>query len=229
MPWLGRNNRAGWQAIEKAAFGCEGVYDDVEYFEELFPKDASVEDFYGEYLYAMFAAGIGNTKGFETHFGKIRSVTDNCNPVFVAADPDGVRSDLLKVNRNAKKVDWAVNMALELRSNPQRWLNLQPLGLHEVLVELKKLPGIGSTNRYHMARNLGWDTPVIGGFTGYLADQLGCAPEDLVQAIGRLAKRRTGTVDYILWAWADKLFESPDDAVKSFKLKVDAKQLLKEA
>lgn len=73
---------------------------------------------------------------------------------------------------------------------------------------------IGPQNRYHIARNLGWDVAMDSGFTAALAQSLGLTSAGLIDTIAEVSGLRLNTTDIIMGSWS-RLYDTEGEAVQA--------------
>jgi hypothetical protein len=123
----------------------------------------------------------------------------------VAAHTRDVRTGALAVMRNPRKIEAILTFAQDLAREPGTMSRLAALPVKEVLAWLETLPFVGAQNKYHLARNLGWDVVVRTGPVPRLAAYLETTPDELCGQIAAATGERIRTVDLVLWYWGHQV------------------------
>ena len=165
-------------------------------------SDLTERMFWEEYLWCVYASGF-NAKVLTTLFPKLlTALNQTMNSPLLDTEY------LLQVFRNDCKAR-AVVKCITLRNlltwdkfvaNYLTWTD-----------DMSKLPHIGSTTKYHLARNLGHDCVKPDLHLKRLAEfyQQG-TPREMCEGLAKLANERIGVVDFILWSYC-AAFGSPKE------------------
>lgn len=121
------------------------------------------------------------------------------------------RTGALAVIKSARKIDAILQMADSLRREPGQMSRLAQMEVKEAVKWLMTLPWVGPNNRYHLARNLGFDCCVRTGPVPRIAAYLNMEADELCAEIADLTGERIRTVDLAIWQWA---FDVGDDEAK---------------
>lgn len=196
------NVRRLWETAYREVREVEPDLDDqILYYETNRPESHTLQGFYETYVWAIYFTGM-KVSVIESKSEQIAGALQGFDVATIAAEPDEVRDELLAVFGHRKKAEAAIATAIRLNQHPADWERLQRLALEEALAELLTYPYIGNQNRYHIARNLGWDVAMTGGFSGALAASLNTTSESLVGALAKAAGKRLNTTDIILGSWS---------------------------
>lgn len=168
------------------------------------PGACSDRDLFAEYGWVVAACGLSARaiQGFWPRLGQAMLDWDH---VAVSEDPLAVRMAALTVLHNPRKVDAILSFAQELARSPGMMARLAAQPLKTVLAQLATLPFVGASNRFHLARNLGWDVVVRTGPVVRLAGYLGTTAEALCSGIAAQTGERIRTVDLVLWYWGHRV------------------------
>lgn len=168
------------------------------------PASRNDSDLLAEYAWVVVSCGM-TPQVTQSRWGRLTEAFCQWNPAAVAARPVDVRVAALEALRHPRKIGAIIAYAEELGQHPGAMARLAARPVKEVLAKLQTLPWVGTTNRYHLARNLGWDVVVRTGPVPRLAGFLETSPEELVEAIARLTGERVRTVDLVLWQWGHQV------------------------
>lgn len=164
------------------------------------PDRFSDLDLFREYAWVVYACGL-TPHVLLKHWDRLGEAYWQWNPAQVAAHRTDARVAALGVMKNPRKIEPVLDFADDLAREPGLMQRLAAMELKQALARLTTLPFVGATNKYHFARNLGWDVVVRTGPVARLAGFLELAPEDLCGRIARETGERIRTVDLVLWNW----------------------------
>lgn len=174
------------------------------------PQNRTDQDLLSEYGWVVACCGL-TPHVMMKHWDRLSSAFHAWDPQAVAARPVDVRTAALEVIKNPRKMDVIIAFAQDLAREPGMMQRLAPRPVKEVLTWFSTLPYVGATNRYHLARNLGWDVVVRSGPVPRLAAYLLTTPEELCARIAAETGERIRTVDLVLWNWG---YQVGDPAMK---------------
>lgn len=174
------------------------------------PARCTDRDLLAEYGWVVVSCGL--TPHVATkQWPRFTAAFRNWAPVEVAGNRIAVRTEVLSFNRNARKLDAILDFADDLAREPGLMQRLAAMDLKLVMAKLSMLPFVGANNRYHLARNLGWDVVVKTGPVPRLAAYLETTSEALCERIAAETGERIRTVDLVLWNWG---YQVGDTAMK---------------
>jgi hypothetical protein len=174
------------------------------------PDRCTDRDLLSEYGWVVISCGL--TPHVATkHWPAFTVAFRNWQPGEVAANRIAVRTAALDVMKNPRKLDHILDFADDLARAPGLMQRLAAMPVKQVLAQLATLPFVGANNRYHLARNLGWDVVVRTGPVPRLAAYLETTPEALCERIADEVGERVRTVDLVLWNWG---YQVGDTAMK---------------
>jgi len=172
------------------------------------PDKCSDVDLFREYGWVVGACGLTPQV--------IMKLWDRLGEAFFAWDPVKVsnrtvdaRVGALGVMKNVRKINAILAFADDLVREPGMMPRLAAMPLKQVLAQLSTLPFVGANNRYHLARNLGWDVVVKTGPVARLSAYLLTTPEELCGRIAEETGERIRTVDLVLWCWGHQVGDGP--------------------
>ncbi len=168
------------------------------------PGRATDADLLREYGWVVACCGL-TPQVMLKHWDRFSEAFMGWDPARVAARPLDVRIAALGVVRNPRKIDTILAFAADLAREPGQMVRLAAKPTKEVLAWMVTLPFVGANNRYHLARNLGWDVVVRSGPVVRLAAYLLTTSEDLCGAIAAETGERIRTVDLVLWYWGHQV------------------------
>ncbi|HWI60846.1 MAG TPA: hypothetical protein VNT75_03310 [Symbiobacteriaceae bacterium] len=182
------------------------------------PDRCTDRELLAEYGWVVISCGL--TPHVATkHWPRFTEAFRNWQPVEVAGNRIAVRTDALNVMKNARKIDHILDFADDLARAPGLMQRLAAMELKQVMAQLSTLPFVGANNRYHLARNLGWDVVVKTGPVPRLAAFLETTPEALCERIASETGERVRTVDLVLWNWGHQVGDTDMKEMASlFKL-----------
>ncbi|HYF92680.1 MAG TPA: hypothetical protein VD969_10535 [Symbiobacteriaceae bacterium] len=182
------------------------------------PLTCTDRDLLGEYGWVVISCGL--TPHVATkHWPRFTEAFLNWQPLEVAGNRIAVRTAALNVMKNPRKIDHVLDFADDLAREPGLMQRLAALELKQVLAKFATLPFVGANNRYHLARNLGWDVVVRTGPVPRLAAYLETTPEALCERIAGETGERVRTVDLVLWYWGHQVGDTAMKEMASlFKL-----------
>lgn len=195
---LGRVWKTAWREVRESEPDLD---EQVEYWESNRPENHDLTAFYETYVWAVYFTGI-KVAVIEAISDQIATALREFDLDAIASDPETVRTGLLNVFGHRQKADSVIATALRLHEEPDFWDRLNTKPVPEVLATLCTLPYIGPRNRFHITRNMGWDTPMYSGFTEALAESLGTDCETLMSALAKVAERRVNTTDIVIGMWS---------------------------
>lgn len=168
------------------------------------PARCTDKDLLMEYAWVVFSCGL-TPQVIQRSWSRLGEAFHGWDPARVSAHSSHVRISALEVMRNPRKIDAVLDFAGDLSDNPGSMAQLAALPVKEALARLSTLPWVGPNNRYHLARNLGWDVVVKTGPVPRLAAYLNTASEQLCQTIATETGERVRTVDLVLWYWGHQV------------------------
>jgi len=152
------------------------------------------------YAWVVFSSGMRNAV-IEAKWREITKAFRDFNPPKIAEDLDAVRRNALNVFRHYKKVDAVIQMTQLLL---KEGLALRSEIKEDPLNALYRLPFIGKVNRYHLARNLGFNVIKPDRHLVRLASKYEMTPFELCELIHQKTGRRLATIDAILWRYCEQ-------------------------
>ncbi len=167
------------------------------------PEQKTDRDLLEEYGWVVACCGL-TARAILPRWERLGAALGGWVPAPAAAAP---RGDVLAVLANPRKIDAIQALAADLAANPGQMQRLAECPLKEVFAWMATLPFVGPTNRYHLARNLGWDVVVKNGPVPRLAGRLDTTPEQLCGAISDQTGERLRVVDLVLWSWGNAVGE----------------------
>ncbi|HYG59631.1 MAG TPA: hypothetical protein VD902_16325 [Symbiobacteriaceae bacterium] len=213
------NRIALWDhALDHLRATAENPEQMLEQWRSETPARFTDRDLLGEYGWVVVSCGL--TPHVATkHWPRLTEAFWNWEPGPVTAHSRDVRVAALGVLKNPRKIDAILAYADDLAREPGQMQRLAALPLKEALARLSMLPFVGATNRYHLARNLGWDVVVKTGSVPRLAAYLETTAEALCEAIATETGERIRTVDLVLWYWGHQVGDAAMKEMASlFKL-----------
>ncbi|HEY3364268.1 MAG TPA: hypothetical protein VGK74_04320 [Symbiobacteriaceae bacterium] len=174
------------------------------------PERCTDRDLLMEYGWVVIACGLTPHVVYK-HWPALTEAFWDWHPEAVAKRPLDVRIAALGVMRNPRKIGHIIDFAEDLARAPGLMVRLAAAPVKEVLAKLSTLPFVGANNRYHLARNLGYDVVVKTGPVPRLAAFLETTAEDLCRRIADETGERIRTVDLVLWNWG---YQVGDQAMK---------------
>lgn len=186
---------------------------DIEYWEGLSPQSASLERFYRVYCFAVLFTGM-KVAVIESLEEEIATALFGFNIDEIADNPEGARENLLTVFGHRQKAAAIIATALRLKERPGEWDLIKAMPASAALDVLLSYKYIGPQNRYHIARNLGWDVGMDSGFTAALAQSLGLTSAELMGSIAEVAGMRMNTTDIIMGMWS-RLHDTEGEAIQA--------------
>jgi hypothetical protein len=164
------------------------------------PESRTDRDLLSEYGWVVIACGL-TPQVVLKHWDRLGEAFWKWDPAAVAAHLTDVRVAALGVMKNPRKIGAILDFAEDVAREPGTMARLAAMPLKQVLAKLSTLPFVGANNRYHLARNLGWDVVVKTGPVVRLAGFLETTSEDLCERIAEETGERIRTVDLVLWNW----------------------------
>lgn len=164
------------------------------------PLRCTDRDLFMEYGWVVIACGLTPHVVYK-YWPALSEAFCDWQPTEVARRPKDVRIAALGVMKNPRKIGAIVDFAEDLAREPGFMARLAAAPLKEALAKFSTLPFVGANNRYHLARNLGWDVVVRTGPVPRLAAYLQTTAEELCAAIAAETGERIRTVDLVLWNW----------------------------
>lgn len=168
------------------------------------PERCTDRDLLMEYGWVVASCGL-TPQVILKRWAQLSEAFRNWEPGAVAAGERDVRIAAMEAMRNPKKINAILAYAEDLAHSPGEMHRLASLPVKEVLARLVTLPFVGANNRYHLARNLGWDVVVRTGPVPRLAAYLETTPEELCGSIAAETGERIRTVDLVLWQWGHQV------------------------
>lgn len=160
-----------------------GYGDEIVWQESLKPCD-NAREFFGQYMWVVISAGMKNqiARLIET---RIHNAWDNGQPTTSAFGHKG------KVK--------AINHVLIER---ERIFN-EYQNSNEKIEYLASLPWIGDITKWHLAKNLGFDTAKPDRHLVRIAEGLKTTPLELCRKLAEVTGYRIATIDLIIWRAAN--------------------------
>jgi hypothetical protein len=174
------------------------------------PAKFTDRDLLAEYAWVVISCGLTPNVTMK-YWDRLGEAFWRWNPADVANHARDVRIAAVTVMKNPRKMDAILAYADDLARHPGEMQRLAGLEQKVVLAQLTTLPFVGANNKYHLARNLGWDVVVKTGPVPRLAAYLLTTPEELCGRIAAETGERIRTVDLVLWNWGHQV---GDAAVK---------------
>lgn len=168
------------------------------------PKHCTDADLFREYAWVVACCGL-TPQVVQRRWDRLGEAFFGWDPTRVSARSSDARIAALELMRNPRKIHAILAFADDLNRAPGLMARLSPLQPKEALAQLTTLPFVGPSNKYHLARNLGWDVVTQTGPVTRLAAYLETTPEELCQRIGALVGERGRTVDLVLWHWGHQV------------------------
>lgn len=182
------------------------------------PDRCSDQDLLREYGWVVCSCGL-TPQVIEKHWDRLGEAFRHWDPQAVAARSRDVRIEALGIMRNPRKIDAILAFADDLAREPGLMQRLAAMPMKQVLAKLVTLPWVGENNRYHLARNLGWDVVVRTGPVVRLAAYLETTSEELCGRLAAETGERIRTVDLVLWYWGHQVGDTAMKEMASlFKL-----------
>ncbi len=191
-----------WNAAVKSCmeYDAEAFKENLDWFRYLpAPGQISDEEFYLEYCFVVLHPGVSTVVAHSV-WDRIRPILDQPLPRIVRNEKR-VRTQLLRMYRNERKVGYMLDTARYLVANPGVGRRLERMGREQALKYLQTLPGIGKVTRYHLARNIGFDVVKPDRHLTRLAEVLGTTPNELCCVVAEETGERVGVVDYVFYQW----------------------------
>lgn len=172
------------------------------------PERMDDRDLFREYTWVVATCGL-TARAIEPRWEALGQALGGWDP---GAALEAGPAPALAVLRNPRKVEAILWLARVLVDCPGTMRGLaRESGLAPVLQRFLRWPFIGTTNCFHLARNLGWDTVTRSGPVARLAEFLGYDTEEMCAEIGRRVGERRREVDLCLWRWG---MDVGDEAVR---------------
>jgi 3-methyladenine DNA glycosylase Tag len=168
------------------------------------PDKMTDRDLLAEYGWVVISCGLTPQVTLK-HWPRLGEAFWHWHPADVAAHSRDVRVAALGVMKNVRKMDAILAYADDLARAPGEMARLAALPAKEALAQLTTLPFVGANNKYHLARNLGWDVVVKTGPVPRLAAYLETTAEQLCETIANQTGERVRTVDLVLWNWGHQV------------------------
>jgi 3-methyladenine DNA glycosylase/8-oxoguanine DNA glycosylase len=168
------------------------------------PNQFTDDDLLREYAWVVYCCGLTPQVIFK-YWARLGEAYWGWAPAQVAAHRTDARIGAIGVLKAPRKVDAILNFADDLAREPGLMARLAPLPTKQALAKLTTLPWVGPNNKYHLARNLGWDTVVKQGPVARLAAYLETTPDELCERIAAETGERARTVDLVLWHWGHQV------------------------
>lgn len=164
------------------------------------PARFTDQNLLAEYAWVVISCGL-TPQVTQKHWDRLGEAFWRWDPSAVAPRSRDVRVAALGVLKNVKKIDAIVAFAEDLAREPGLMERLSRLPAKEAVAQLTTLPFVGANNKYHLARNLGWDVVVKTGPVVRLSAYLETTAEELCSLIAAETGERARTVDLVLWYW----------------------------
>jgi hypothetical protein len=164
------------------------------------PGQFADRDLFMEYAWVVACCGL-TPQVVMKRWEQLGAAFWGWNPGEVARHRVDAQVAALELMRNPRKIKAILDFADDLAREPGWMERLAPLPAAEALAKLTTLPWVGPNNKYHLARNLGWDVVVKQGPVVRLAAYLEMTAEELCGRIAGEAGERVRTVDLVLWHW----------------------------
>lgn len=208
-----------WQtALTEVRMDDPGIDEEIEAWEAQTPVNRSLQDFYQNYVWAVYNAGF-KIEVLDSLWDRLIEALCNFDVEAISANRVAVRAALLEIISNPRKAEAVVDTAIKLARRPQLWERMQRMTSAAFLDEVQEFKGIGPDNRYHVARNLGWNVPTHGGFTRALADNLQTDCDTLMTYIARASGLKLSTTDTVIGLWRRlECHESDQHCIERFRI-----------
>ncbi|HWI51297.1 MAG TPA: hypothetical protein VNT01_04070 [Symbiobacteriaceae bacterium] len=174
------------------------------------PDRCTDRELLAEYGWVVISCGLTPHVAIK-HWPRMTEAFRNWQPLEVAGNRIPVRIAALNVIKNPRKLDHILDFADDLAREPGLMQRLAAMDLKQVMAKLATLPFVGANNRYHLARDLGYDVVVKTGPVPRLAAYLETTSEALCERIAAEQGERVRTVDLVLWNWG---YQVGDTAMK---------------
>jgi len=172
------------------------------------PENRTDRDLLAEYGWVVVSCGM-TAHVTSRLWPALTAAFRDWEPAAVAADPLAVRAAALEHLKHPRKLRAIIDFAEDLAREPGLMARLAARQTKEALAVFQTLPWVGATNRYYLARNLGWDVVVQTGPVMRLAAYLGQSPTELVTRTAAAVGERVRTVDLVLWNWGHQVGDGP--------------------
>lgn len=179
------------------------------------PEKCNDQDLFREYGWVVGSCGL-TPQVIMKVWDRLGEAFWGWDPARVAAHAKNARIAALGVMKNPRKIDAILAFADDLAREPGRMERLAAMPVKTVLAQLQTLPWVGANNRYHLARNLGWDVAVKTGPVPRLAAYLETTPDELCETIAEGTGERVRTVDLVLWNWSHQVGDQAMKEIASF-------------
>lgn len=199
------NTRALWDhALDHLHATADHPAEMLDRWRSETPDRCTDRDLLSEYGWVVISCGL--TPHVATkHWPRFTEAFRNWEPRAVADNRIAVRTDALAIIKNARKMDVILDFADDLAREPGLMQRLAAMEIKQVMAKFATLPWVGANNRYHLARNLGWDVVVKNGPVPRLAAFLETTAEELCERIAAETGERVRTVDLVLWYWGHQV------------------------
>lgn len=182
------------------------------------PGKCTDQDLFREYGWVVCSCGLTPQVTLKL-WDRMSEAFFAWDPAMVSRHSRDARTAALGVMRNLRKIDAIIAFADYLYREPGLMQRLAAMPQKQVLAQLATLPWVGANNRYHLARNLGWNVAVKTGPVVRLAAYLQTSAEELCERIAQEQGERIRTVDLVLWYWGHQVGDAAMKEMASlFKL-----------
>ncbi len=182
------------------------------------PEKCTDQDLFREYGWVVGSCGL-TPQVIMKLWDRLGEAFFGWDPVLTARREKDARIAALGVMRNQRKIDAILAFADDLHREPGLMQRLAAMPVKQVLAQVNTLPFVGANNRYHLARNLGWDVVVKTGPVVRLSAYLETTSEVLCERIAEEQGERVRTVDLVLWYWGHQVGDTAMKEMASlFKL-----------
>ena len=205
-----------FQEAEK--FVKENYPDDLEWSRQVGGFLITKVYFMQEYAYVVYCSGYKQSI-VRRHWNDLCEIYHYFSPSAIVRYKDLIREKASTHIANKKKIDAILTTAEKI--NPMsmsEWQSFKNRIKHEdFFAALLELPFIGPITKYHLARNLGFDTIKPDVHLQRMADHFGRSPFEMCKELSEKSEQLTGhhypvhTIDSILWrASAERMIKWSD-------------------
>lgn len=175
------------------------------------PDRKSDRDLMMEYGWVVACCGM-TAKAILPRWERLSAALGDWEPARATGAP---LPEVLAVLNNRRKILAIQQFAADLAADPGQMARLAEMEPKQALAWFGTLPWVGPNNRYHLARNLGWDVIVTNGPVPRFAAMLELNAEELCAGIAAETGERLRTVDLVLWHWGNDV---GDEAMRQMAL-----------
>lgn len=174
--------------IKKKLMKDKKLKKEIEDIEKVKFSDITKQDFFEEYVWAVLSAGMGE-KVVEKIFPKIMHNINSPNKLRSIFAHKGKVDAILYTKKNLDTI----------------WKSLNSIKSFDEKIEfLDSLKYIGEVNKYHLARNIGFNTAKPDRHLVRIARHYKTTPEDLCNKLAKETGDKVGVVDAVLWRASER-------------------------